>query len=403
MKKIPNKVINLGLVFTGLIIGLSICEMGLRLLGIKGLMKIDNITNPAPESYHQVDPILGWSLQPGATMWWRKEGASFIRINRDGLLDRDHSKTKSDNTLRIAFLGDSFTEAVQVPREATFWSKVERKLNRCSAIKQADKKVEAINFGVHGYSTAQELLTLRQKVWQYQPDMVVLAFFIGNDLIDNSQKIGPAYRPYFIYQNGQLVLDLSFVQSRNGKYEVKSIIDNLPSQLVNNSRLLQVAKKVDMDQKTRAFNTERANMIAKHWKEPTEPEWQEAWHITEGLLTLMAEEVRAKQAKFLVVTIGDPTDVIPDKKNRQELLKTNKIPDLFYASQRIEKLGKKAKFPVLSLTEPFQAYAEKKQVCLHGFPNGEPCGGHWNEEGHRLASQLIAQKLCNDMIAKPGT
>jgi hypothetical protein len=40
-----------------------------------------------------------------------------------------------------------------------------------------------------------------------------------------------------------------------------------------------------------------------------------------------------------------------------------------------------------------QSYADQNKVFLHGF--GSDLGnGHWNAEGHRLASDLIAQHMC---------
>ncbi len=44
-----------------------------------------------------------------------------------------------------------------------------------------------------------------------------------------------------------------------------------------------------------------------------------------------------------------------------------------------------------------QAYAEQNKVFLHGF--GANIGnGHWNQLGHRLAGEWIAQKLCEGFL-----
>jgi hypothetical protein len=52
---------------------------------------------------------------------------------------------------------------------------------------------------------------------------------------------------------------------------------------------------------------------------------------------------------------------------------------------------------VLTLAPTHQRYADERQVFLHGFPPhlGE---GHWNQAGHRVAGELIAQKLCADIL-----
>src|SRR5678816_4718224 len=97
---------------------------------------------------------------------YRKENEVFVHINSDGLRDLEHTKTKPPDTIRIAVVGDSYAEALQVPLESTFWFLLSKSLNSCSA---TQKHIEVINFGVSGYGTAQELLTLREHVWEYSP------------------------------------------------------------------------------------------------------------------------------------------------------------------------------------------------------------------------------------------
>jgi hypothetical protein len=48
----------------------------------------------------------------------------------------------------------------------------------------------------------------------------------------------------------------------------------------------------------------------------------------------------------------------------------------------------------MNLAKPFQIYAEQNLVCLHGFSNATPCGGHWNKQGHFLAGRLISDEIC---------
>ena len=240
------------LILGGVATGVGIAEIGLRISGIEGIRKIPEFVESSPTIFHTTDLDRGWGLKPNASGWWRDEGESFVEINSDGLRDRYYSKTKPKNTLRIAVLGDSFTEAVHVPHQQTFWSVMERELTKCSAVK--NRQIEVINFGVHGYGTAQQLITLRTRVWDYNPDIVILAFFAGNDLINNSKKLeSDTYRPFFVYRNGELVEDLSFRQLNPGysnNYAV-SFVDSLPKWLVRKSRVLQVIKKVDLDNKKR--------------------------------------------------------------------------------------------------------------------------------------------------------
>lgn len=400
MSKFKNLGVNLSLILCGLFMGVIIGEIGLRVAGIKGYKKIGDFGESAPTHFHTSDPDLGWKLKPGASGEWKEEGASFVRVNSEGLRDREHTKAKPPNTLRVAVLGDSFTEAIHVPVEQTFWSKLERKLGNCEAVK-GRKKVEVINFGVQGYSTAQELVMLRKKVWDYKPDIVVLAFFTGNDIINNSPKLEyDLYRPFFVYDaSGKLVPDMSFRErapiDRNSR--AVSFVDRLPRWLVSNSRILQVVKKAELDNKKRQLSDDFTALSAKNLNPPQDAVWQDAWKVTEGTIVTMRNEVVQKNADFLLVVIGDPIQVDRSAAKRQKFMKNHNIQNLFYPDSRLEKLGASEGFRVLTLAEQFKGYAEKYQVCVHGFENSVPCGAHWNEIGHRLASIKINQNLCQQL------
>ena len=134
---------------------LILCSLGLSIvLAEVGLRIIDF-------SYHSTsrfDRITGNSLMAGAQMWHTDEGRAFIQINSDGLRDVEHSIEKPADTMRIAILGDSYAEARQVPLDRTFWKGIENQLTHCPQLKGT--RVEVINFGVSGFGTVQELLTL---------------------------------------------------------------------------------------------------------------------------------------------------------------------------------------------------------------------------------------------------
>ena len=400
MSKLKTLGVNVGLTLGGLLMGVIIGEIGLRVAGIEGYQKIADFADSAPTGFHTSDRDLGWKLKPGASGEWKGEGESFVRVNSQSLRDREHTKAKPPNTLRVAVLGDSFTEAIHVPIEQTFWSKLERKLGNCEAVK-GRKKVEVINFGVQGYGTAQELIMLRKKVWDYHPDIVVLAFFIGNDVINNSPKLEyDLYRPFFVYDaSGKLVPDMSFRDrapiDRNER--AVSFVDRLPGWIVNNSRILQVAKKAELGIKKQQLSNDFTKLSAQNFQEPTDAVWENAWRVTEGLIVTMRDEVVQKNADFLVVTIGAPMQVERDAAMRKKFIEENKIQDLFYPNRRLDNLGITQGFRVLSLAEQFQGYTDKYQVCAHGFENYVPCGGHWNELGHRLASIKINQNLCQQL------
>src|SRR5215203_520217 len=85
--------VKLTLLFMSLVIGLTVTEIALRIL---------DYSFP---TFYSPDEYRGYVLTPGIKGWYRKEGESYVRINRDGLRDIEHSKQKPANTLRIAVVG----------------------------------------------------------------------------------------------------------------------------------------------------------------------------------------------------------------------------------------------------------------------------------------------------------
>ncbi len=396
MKQLKIWAINVSLMLSSLGFGIGLSEGGLRLAKVEGLTKkVQQHHEFSPSFFTLSDPERGWKNWPDAEGWYRKEGKAYIKINSEGLRDRNYPKIKPENTLRIAVLGDSFTLAAQVPLEKTYTSILEQQLTLCEAFQ--GKKIEVINFGVDGYGTAQELLTLRQQVWDYQPDLVILAFFNGNDVIDNSKALeNNYYRPFFVYQNGDLILDNSFQDlglEYSNRYFI-TIADRFPAWLVNRSRILQVVKKAELEAKKRNAVHHFNRLTAQVFQETQDKNWQEAWNITDDLIVIMQEEVEEKEADFLLLIIAAPIQVHPDPKERETYQIVLEVEDFNYPDTRLQALGEKHNFPVLSLTQPFLDYGTENQVCLHGFENSGLCTGHWNPQGHEFAAQLISQKLC---------
>jgi hypothetical protein len=377
--------------------GLLAGEICLRVVGFRNL------------NLYIVDPDVGFSLRPRAEGWWHNEGTTYIKINGDGLRDREHSKQKPPDTLRIAVLGDSFTEALEVETEDAWWAVMERELQRCDAA--AGRRVEAINFGVAGYSTARELIMLQRRVRQYAPDVVVLNVTTINDIKDNSPALNQEYAalplPYFVYKGDRLVLDDSRLAARNNSLYFRlqrTFLGTALNRLRDHLRLAQLVDKARIAYQQRKVKSQPAGAPREidGWdvnvfREPPTPAWAEAWRVTEGILLLMRDEVRGGGAKFLVMTGTSGMQLNPSPAARAESMRALGVENLFYPDSRIKALGEKAGFPVLNLAAPMQEYADSHKVFLHG--QGDTTGfGHWNQTGNRVAGELVAQKLCADVV-----
>lgn len=409
MKKIKNKKARrkkLLLVLFGLLMGLFMSEIFLRVIGYSFPI------------FYTTDYYRGFALRPGMAGHYQREGESDVSINSDGLRDREHSKIKPADTVRIALLGDSFAEAMHVPMEQTFWSLLERKLEECNVF--PGKRVEVINFGVSGYGTAQELMTLRQKVWDYSPDIVMLAFTTFNDIYDNSRALSKTEEvPYFVYSNGELVYDASFRDSRAYRQRDSSL-NRFGRWFHDHLRIVQLVHYIQFTAKLRLTDWRNRRRLAAApssaqtmpagnpkppptadsigidnmiYLEPQDENWKEAWRVTEGLILKMRDEVNQKGAKFLLVPLSNAIQVYPDQVVRQKFMNYVGVSTMFYPNLRLKALAARENIDLLDLAEPMQAYADQNKVFLHGF-RSDPGNGHWNATGHRVAAELIAQHLC---------
>lgn len=388
--------LDLALVVGGIASALLVAELALRLF------------IPAKPNFYRPDYYLGWTNRPGASGIYSYEGHSEVRINADGQRDVTHPKAKPPGTFRIAVLGDSFTEAVQVPQAENFCSVMEGALRQCAV--RGGAKPEVINFGVTGYGTLQELLQLRRQVWQYSPDMVVLAFYPGNDVPDNVKALSPAAwpRPYAYLDDGQVRIDNSFRQSLQPASGDPAEY-NLRHAYLYHLRLYRIFHRLEflwwndilggpIFHITRGNHADESEPLLP----PQSQHWRDAWTITEKLLGQMSREVAAHGARFLVVVLSDSYQVYPDPARRAELLRMLGVADPFYVNHRLKAIGEREGVQMLNLGEPFQRYAEAHRVFLHGFRNFDLGFGHWNAAGHALAGKMIAERVC-EMASQPGS
>lgn len=404
-------VLKLSVMAAAVLVGLLIFELFLRAAGY---------TYPV---FYAPDEDLGYVLRPGAEGWYRKEGAAYVRVNADGLRDREHAREKLPGVVRVAVVGDSYAEALQVAEGAAFWSVMERALGGCGAFD--GRKVEVINFGVSGYGTAQELITLRKKVWSYSPDIVLLAVTTNNDITDNSRALKRTDEvPYFVLREGRLVLDDSFrtsrafvlrqsAPSRAGRWvrdhlRVIQAIHQSHGAIKSAIAAWRARRDAPAREEADANGANKANAqggaaqttVGEEagadnliYREPAGEVWDEAWSVTERLLVEMRGEVERNGAKFFVVTLSNAIQAHPDPAARESFMRRLGVETLLYPDMRLKSLGEREGFTVFNLAPELQLYAEQHKVFLHGFAP-DLGNGHWNERGHAVAGELIAQRLC---------
>ncbi len=97
-------------------------------------------------------------------------------INSRGQRDAEYPLEKPAGTFRIIVIGDSLVMGTGIALEDTFQARLEVALNETG-----DANYEVINFGVAGYYLRQYAGLLTCRAQAYDPDLVIVGFYPGND------------------------------------------------------------------------------------------------------------------------------------------------------------------------------------------------------------------------------
>lgn len=119
--------------------------------------------------------------RPGANDWG-------FPLNSRGFKDTEFT-AKDEGIFRVVGLGDSFAFSI-VPYEYSYFTRLEQLL-------QESGEVEVLNLGIVGTGPKDYLNILVHEALPLDPELVVVSFFIGNDLAQS--RIAPAPRAWYSY------------------------------------------------------------------------------------------------------------------------------------------------------------------------------------------------------------
>src|SRR5262245_27747462 len=148
----------------------------LFLLILEVILRTTHLFN-ARIAWSEPDETYGWRFAPKAEYWNRpaEGGRSSGFINSYGWRDVEWSLKKPPGVYRVAVVGDSYVEAFQVELSETFLKIAQ------GILSDKGHTVELMNFGRSGFTTSEELLVIRDEIFRFTPDLVVLFFYPPND------------------------------------------------------------------------------------------------------------------------------------------------------------------------------------------------------------------------------
>jgi hypothetical protein len=377
------------LISTCLLIGLLVCgEIALRYRGNP------RVKNQGIQFGH---PTRGWTNRPDAT--WLSKSREFdqtVRTNSRGLRDVEHDLEPQPGVHRILVLGDSFMAAEEVEFEECVSGRLGARL--------AERGVEVINSGVRGYGTAQELLFLEEEGLAYKPDLVVVAVFLGNDLVDNLRALGenaihgpdPFYeaRPFAVIDRvtnelGWEPPDFGNADQSQERPPIERrslLLRRIPVPRIFRSRLPETLPKIYADLNiahgiyASAFDPDLG--FSGHAANDYRDLFEEAWSVTIRLLLEMRARSEEVGAPLVVLVI--PSDYAIGEREIESIKEGRLELDTSIPSRRLAAAAEEHGLRILDLTESLRAAAQQGQgpFC---FPGDK----HWTPEGHRFAADRL--------------
>lgn len=320
--------------------------------------------------YFLKDDTLGWIGKPKASYKVRGTREDTVVLNNSlGLRDREFAADRPAGTTRIALLGDSFIWGFGTERAEDRFGDVLEELLRRRGL-----KVEVYNFAIAGWGTDQQYLAYRRIVSAYNPDLVILAYYV-NDALDNVTRQG---KPYFeIVGDGLELRNVPVSREGEQEWAEEGTMGGLKTFLGTRSYTYRLLR--DLTKRSALFfNTMVSLGLLDDPFEGRDPAYLR--RLASMLIRRLAEEVKKDGAELMLLFIPDRAEVEGEPMD--------------YVMRRIVEVkdglaGEDFGVPSLDLTPLLAAEAARSQRPLYQRFDGR----HWTVEGNRFVARAVAAFL----------
>ena len=373
--------------------GARLALVGAALLSpVVGLELVLRLLGPVFPGEYQLgvlmvpDPEYGHFNARGVDVWLRtSEFVTRVRTNRHGLRGPEIAAEKPPNVARILALGDSFIYARQVPEAETAVAQLERELGGPSGACQV------LNAGVSGWGTGEEYVYLRQEGLALQPDVVLVFFYVGNDLGNNVRRPSgqaPQHRgpPFRLDADGRLV-QLAWEPADPLPTAATLRQTSWAFSFLETGVLTKLEQDEDEDDGDDRSRPEAGKLDLYAVKETSER--RRAWQVTEALLAAIRDESSAAGARMALVAVPASYQVYPREWARVAPRGRNaerwepEVPN-----RQLGEVAERLGVPYLDLLPSFRSEAAATDERLYFTINA-----HWTPLGNRLAAEQVGQFL----------
>lgn len=243
----------------------------------------------------------------------------------------------------IFMIGDSFIAGSGVEENETSTYYLQQRVG---------EKYKVYNLGVPGYSQKQNAVQLKKIIPLYDSELIIAHLYVGNDISDNCDTL-PV---------------IGEEKTTRGKIKA----------LVKRSQFITIAYK---------------KMIVP-FKYPknldfyiSDPRVEECYEKTEEYVEEMQTTAKKYNVPMILViiprepqTVSEREEALIDWYNNFEKFDVEKF-DLDIVNKRVLEMCEEFRMDCLDVTSAFKKKDKREQLYLND--------GHWNKNGHRLASEIV--------------
>ena len=302
--------------------------------------------------------------------------------NSQGFNDKEYPHQKKNNVTRIVALGDSFNWAGEYKRN--YWTLAENNLKKIAGF----KNIEILNQGTPGVNPDYLLRLLKKESIFFSPDIVILAFFVGNDF--NNLNAVPFVRM------GYPVLDIETTNKRFYPmldsylwFYISRNIERFEDALLKKQEK-KTGKRMGTYSRSKFLDIERKTMRIYKELFYTSPTWE----TTKTIFMKFSEFLSKKNIDFWVVLLPDEcqvVDALQDELFNNFPIMVREQYDFELPQKMLGTYLKSVDIHYLDLLPVFTEQSESGKE-LYKWSNT-----HFNDRGNKLAAKEVSQFIAKQL------
>jgi lysophospholipase L1-like esterase len=321
------------------------------------------------------DAELGFRVRPGA-----------LGSNSLGFNDRERPPRSSD-TIRVVILGDSFNWK---GGERNYTHLLEEEFVRSHPV----PPVEILNAGFPMTHTGEQLALLKQTLPVLDPDLVVLAFFAGNDFTD-----AQPYRKRIVANDALIDIDPRHEMRLFGRPILfqSRVWTLLTQEIRRRTKATQADAGTLTPQAYDQVALVKLNFL--HRETRAGSRFGDNISFVREKIREMRDHLQQRGIAFAIVILPDEIQVddrvLARVLDRYGLSRADYLIDL--PQSIVQGIAREDGIPTLDLTSGFREAAAREATPLY-----LPENTHWNDRGNQLAASLLLPWLKERIAQLPS-